>query len=224
MEPFPVIPTFNIFEYRHWCLCLIHKFLMVYPFGFHRFEKAFHGSVIPAIAYPAHALKNRIFLQQGLEFITCVLYTTIWMKQKTPIWFTVCQRHFKSGYYRLIGLHSITQRPSDDFPVGKVHHRSEIQPSLPGSNIGHVTYPFPTDFPGAELPVKVIFTYTVPVGWIGCAYGVFFSGYTFSSYLSHYSSHSGPWYMDTLVQQMFCYPWAAIDALAFIITLPYLNR
>jgi hypothetical protein len=53
-------------------------------------KKGLCYGVIPAVPFPAHALNVAVLFQAPAEILTCILYASIIVDQKTGRWFPSC--------------------------------------------------------------------------------------------------------------------------------------
>lgn len=64
---------------------IVSKVAKVEHLAFKNTPEAFHGSIVDAAANPGHTLYHSRLVQPGLELLTCILKTSITMKQRAGI-------------------------------------------------------------------------------------------------------------------------------------------
>src|SRR5690606_8997245 len=221
MESFSVVPTFDIFEYDQFCLLFRSEMMPVHLFCFQPLVKTFHGCIIPAISLSAHTLPDAgLCLPQGfLERPAGILHPSVRMEYHSVYRPSVCQGHPQcrdGGQFR---FHTFALRPTDDFPIGQIHHSGQVQPAFVRGDVGKVAHPFLPQFTGMEVPVQQIRAYGKPVVGVGGTYPPLAPYDASQPHTPHDTCHPGSGYVGTAGLKCFGDARTAISAFALIITL-----
>ena len=114
MKPFRVVITVDVLEQSEPNLPnIFERFVLGELLLFQFPPETFTGSVVPAIAFPAHALSDSEPLQRLAEFIRCILNTSITAKKdilRNGI-FAVSYRLFQ-GVYNQFRSHMWSNDPA----------------------------------------------------------------------------------------------------------------
>src|SRR6185295_10464199 len=99
-------------------------------------EEGLRDGIVPAVAFPAHARLQVIGVTEAGPSVTPVLRTLIRMNHRTA---GVSPPH---GHQHCVE-HELTvngrpRRPADDLAREQIHDDGEVEPALPGPNVGDI--------------------------------------------------------------------------------------
>ena len=159
MKPFRVVITVDVFEQsKPNLLNIFERSVLSEPLLFQFPPETFTGSVVPAIAFPAHALSDSEPLQRLAEFVRRILNTSITVKKDVfgngvP---AVSHRLFQ-GVYNQFRSHMRSNDPAEDPPGMQINDRGKIKRlTVFHRNIGDVGQPFLVRSGRGEIPVQDI--------------------------------------------------------------------
>lgn len=138
-----VIPRFDILKYFQFHLFLRFKPGAINQLALEGLEETLGNSVVPAIAFPAHALHNIMVFQQINGLLASVLNAPVGMKDHSLAERPSPVCHPDSRENRPGGTQGVTDRPSDKLAIEEVDHAREVQePILAGDvrDIGHARH------------------------------------------------------------------------------------
>src|SRR5215469_3691571 len=153
MSPHTIVKRFDVLEHTDARLRTTPVVLLMHQFLLQRGEKAFHRCVIPAIPSPAHTATDAVPVQQPLIVVAGVLAAAIGVRYQSLARQATRHRHLQSIDHQPAG-DPLAHRPADDLPRIQVFHRRQVQPTLPGRDVGDVRYPDLVDRYRLELPVQ----------------------------------------------------------------------
>ena len=88
MPSFTIVENFNPVKDRYVCLLPGGEGRPVDELSFETGEETLSRSVVPAVAFSAHAALDTGFFQSGLIFMTCILTASVRVAQQPGLWFT----------------------------------------------------------------------------------------------------------------------------------------
>ena len=115
-----VIPRFDILKYFKFHLFLRSKSGAINQLALEGLEETLSNSVVPAIAFPAHALHNIKVFQQINGLLASVLNAPVGMKDHSLAKRSSPVCHPDSRESRLGGTQGVTDRPSDKLAIEEV--------------------------------------------------------------------------------------------------------
>jgi hypothetical protein len=126
VQTLPIVPSFDVLEDGSASLRSRIK-LMICTFSLECAEKAFHSSVVEAIANPAHTDQTVINSQTPLIQVAGVLAALIGVMQQLSRWVPLGDRHIPCILHQG-GFHMLIHRPADHAARKQVQDYS--QPSV----------------------------------------------------------------------------------------------
>ena len=161
-----VIPRLDILKYFKFHLFLRFKPGAINQLALEGLEETLGNSVVPAIAFPAHALHNIKVFQQINGLLASVLNAPVGMKDHSLAERPSPVCHPDSRESRPGGTQGVTDRPSDKLAIEEVDHAREVQePILAGDvrDIGHARHRRAVPL---EVPAQQVGCHTMIVGSI----------------------------------------------------------
>lgn len=109
-------------------------------FGLERFEEAFDGGIVVAVAFPAHRRFEAVLAQLLLVTVGTVLRSSI--RVMNTAWWRVSDGdgHVQRPPSQIL-LHAVADRPAKDTARKQINDYSQIDPALPRPDIGDVVGP-----------------------------------------------------------------------------------
>lgn len=157
MKPFSIVITVDVLEQSEPNLLnIFERSVLSEPLLFQFPPETFTGSVVPAIAFPAHALSDSEPLQRLTEFIRCILNTSIAVKKDIlgNDVLVVSHRLFQ-GVYNQFRSHMWSNDPAEDLSGMQINDRGKIKRlTIFHRDIGDVGQPFLVRSGRSEIPVQ----------------------------------------------------------------------
>lgn len=122
-------------------------------FQFQRGKEAFRDRVVPAVALVAHAGDDPVLGEQRAIVIAGVLDAAIRVMQQTRARTPSAQCHAERAQ-REIDVKRLAHRPADAAARGEIQHRGQVEPALPGRDVGNVADPDPIHLGHVELAIE----------------------------------------------------------------------
>lgn len=133
--------------------CFVHPFLDA--FFLQATKEGLRNGIVPAIAPATHAGIEVVLATEALPVVAAILGTLVGMDQHTSLGPALPDRHQQGIKHDLPGQRWLHRPP--DYPTGmEIHHHRQIQPTLPGPDIGDVRDPSLVRPGHGELAVETI--------------------------------------------------------------------
>jgi hypothetical protein len=161
-----VIPRLDILKYFKFHLFLRFKPGAINQLALEGLEETLGNSVVPAIAFPAHALHNIMVFQQINGLLASVLNAPVGMKDHSLAERPSPVCHPDSRESRLGGTQAITDRPADKLAVEKVDHAREVQETILAGDVRDIGHARHRRAVPIEVPVQQVGCHTMIVGSI----------------------------------------------------------
>ena len=137
MFPARIVEAVDIFEEGDFDLATGLPVAAPDQFGLQRFEEAFDGRIVVAIALAAHRNLEPMPAQHLLIVVSTILRPAIGVMNAA--WWRPSDRdgHVQRPQGEIL-LHAVADGPSDDAPGEKVNDHGKINPTLPRPDVGDV--------------------------------------------------------------------------------------
>jgi hypothetical protein len=140
VEPSPVVSRFDKFKDLAAQTVLAPLRALAQRLAFERAPERFHGRVVVAVAFSAHAGDQAGALQLLAVKQAGVLHAPIRMMNDAARMAPLLQGP-RQGLQRPAGFQVLPERPAQDLAAIKVHHRRQKQPPLRGGDVRDVGDP-----------------------------------------------------------------------------------
>ena len=141
MESVSVVEGFDVVEDCQACVLLGFEWLGDAHFGFECCPEGFHGSVVVAIALPAHAALNIVQFEALSELPACILAASVGMHDELFARFVACD-----GLIECVddefGFECVEQGPAFDGTRGQVHECRQVRPPVFRGNVRDICDPY----------------------------------------------------------------------------------
>ena len=125
------------------------------PFGFETAEESFHDRVVPAVAAPAHALRDAIVTQLAGESFARVLGALIGMEEQSGRSTSAFPGLIK-GFQNQVAVRTLRTRPAYDPSRKQIHYHGQIHPTASGCDVSDVAGPDLVGSGRLKLPIQTI--------------------------------------------------------------------
>ena len=140
VTPFTIVPDFDPGEDCCPGLLSGRERGSVHLFLLETGKEALRRSIIPAVAFAAHAAYDPGFLEPFLVIVAGVLAPSVAVTEHTLAGISACNRHFQ-GRENQAALDLVVHRPAHNAPGEQVQDDRQIQPSLCGPEVGYIRRP-----------------------------------------------------------------------------------
>lgn len=129
-------------------------------------KEAFRDRVVPAVASATHAAGDTASLERLAVRLAGVLTAPIPMVEQAQLWLAQTQGHLERVEHQLL-LKAFGHRPTHHPAREQIEDHRQVEPALPGPDIGDVCYPGLVRTVGGELSVEDVRGYRLVMLGIG---------------------------------------------------------
>ena len=116
-------------------------------------EKGFSNGVVPAAAFPGHALNAGVHAQEFPKILAGILDSPVAVDDKPSLRLPQADGLLKS-LHRGLGLKRLAQIPAHDFAAEQVNENNEVKLLAADRQIGYVAHPCPVGRALREIPAQ----------------------------------------------------------------------